>query len=125
MEIEKNVDSNSNILQYVQSIAPMNINMETRILIASVAPAIHYTMGGIKINRNGQVVIVDNDTSATGFTGIIPGLFAVGEVSGGVHGQNRLGGNSLLECIVFGRIVGKQITSDYITEKSDMYAIKD
>lgn len=50
------------------------------------------------INEQGQVLTKDS--------AVVPGLFAVGEVSGGVHGQNRLGGNSLLECTVFGRVIG-------------------
>jgi succinate dehydrogenase / fumarate reductase, flavoprotein subunit len=58
-----------------------------------VAPTAHYTMGGIKVNF---------DTGATG----VPGLFAVGEATSGVHGANRLGGNSLAETLVFGRITG-------------------
>jgi len=49
-------------------------------------------MGGIKINADGQVL--DN------FARPIEGLYAIGEVSGGLHGKNRLGGNSLLECAV-------------------------
>lgn len=40
---------------------------------------------------------------------VIPGLYAAGEVSGGLHGANRLGGNSLAECVVFGRIAGQQV----------------
>jgi succinate dehydrogenase/fumarate reductase flavoprotein subunit len=53
-------------------------------------------MGGIKINNRTEVINDDNK--------VIKGLYAVGEVTGGVHGANRLGGNSLLECVVFGRI---------------------
>jgi fumarate reductase flavoprotein subunit len=41
----------------------------------------------------------------------IPGLFAAGEVIGGLHGKNRLGGNALSECVVFGRVIGEQIAS--------------
>lgn len=59
-----------------------------------VAPTAHYSMGGIR---------VEPSTHATD----IPGLFAAGEVAAGVHGANRLGGNSLAEIIVFGRIVGE------------------
>lgn len=59
-----------------------------------VAPTAHFTMGGIEIN-------VDCETS-------IPGLFACGEVSGGVHGANRLGGNALTEAIVFGARAGEK-----------------
>jgi succinate dehydrogenase / fumarate reductase, flavoprotein subunit len=60
-----------------------------------VAPTAHYSMGGIR---------VDPHTHETG----VGGLFAVGECAAGVHGANRLGGNSLAECLVFGRIVGAQ-----------------
>jgi len=60
-----------------------------------VAPTAHYSMGG---------VWVDPETHATG----VEGLYAVGECATGVHGANRLGGNSLSECIVFGRIVGAE-----------------
>jgi fumarate reductase flavoprotein subunit len=63
-----------------------------------VAPGIHYTMGGLKIDTQARVI------SATGTP--IPGLFAAGEVTGGVHGKDRLGGNSISETITFGRIAG-------------------
>lgn len=66
--------------------------------VGEVVPVIHYTMGGIAINVEGQVL--DKDQK------VIPGLYAIGEASGGVHGDNRLAGNSLLECTVFGRHVG-------------------
>jgi succinate dehydrogenase / fumarate reductase flavoprotein subunit len=64
-----------------------------------VGPTCHYAMGGIR---------VDADTEAT----TVPGLFAVGEVSGGMHGANRLGGNSLSDLLVFGRRAG-MAASDY------------
>ena len=67
--------------------------------IARVVPVVHYTMGGAKIDVEGRVV---DDRG-----GVIAGLFGAGEVTGGVHGQNRLGGNSLLECVVFGRRAGR------------------
>jgi succinate dehydrogenase / fumarate reductase, flavoprotein subunit len=60
-----------------------------------VAPTAHYSMGG---------VAVDPETHATD----VEGLYAVGECAAGVHGANRLGGNSLAECMVFGRIVGEE-----------------
>lgn len=66
--------------------------------IGQVTPVIHYTMGGVRIDERGRVLKSDGS--------FIPGLFAVGEVAGGVHGENRLGGNSLLECTVYGRIIG-------------------
>ena len=63
-----------------------------------IAPAVHHTMGGIKINEKTEVY--NNDGI------IVSGLFAAGEVTGGVHGANRLGGNALSDIIVFGRIAG-------------------
>jgi len=65
-----------------------------------VGPAVHHTMGGIKINTEGQVL--NNEGNA------IEGLYAAGEVTGGVHGGNRLGGNALTDLIVFGRIAGRK-----------------
>ena len=68
-----------------------------------VVPTCHYMMGGIATNVNGQAIAQD----ANGVDHIIEGLFAVGEVSSvSVHGANRLGGNSLLDLVVFGRAAG-------------------
>ncbi len=70
-----------------------------------VFPTAHYTMGGIPTNRHGQVVA----PVATG-EDVIPGLYAVGECACvSVHGANRLGGNSLLDIVVFGRAAGKHV----------------
>ena len=63
------------------------------------APAVHHTMGGVKINTNTEVLKEDGSS--------IPGLFAAGEVTGGVHGANRLGGNAVTDIVVFGRIAGE------------------
>lgn len=73
-----------------------------------IAPAIHHTMGGIKINTNTQVI--NNAGSA------VEGLYAAGEVTGGVHGGNRIGGNAVTDITVFGRIAG-QNASNYIKNK--------
>lgn len=78
------------------------MNLDTEIFYAgTVTPVLHYCMGGIKIDKDGHVI---NEHGAA-----VRGLYAVGEVTGGVHGVNRLAGNSLLECTVFGRIVGQSI----------------
>eukprot|EP00531_Pseudo-nitzschia_arenysensis_P017151 CAMPEP_0116122814 /NCGR_PEP_ID=MMETSP0329-20121206/4414_1 /TAXON_ID=697910 /ORGANISM="Pseudo-nitzschia arenysensis, Strain B593" /LENGTH=1127 /DNA_ID=CAMNT_0003616685 /DNA_START=306 /DNA_END=3689 /DNA_ORIENTATION=- len=69
--------------------------------VGTVTPVLHYCMGGIKINPEGSVIREDGTT--------IEGLHAAGEVTGGVHGVNRLGGNSLLECTVFGTVVGQKV----------------
>ena len=61
-------------------------------------PTVHHTMGGLKINTNAEGL----DTEGN----VIEDLFASGEVTGGIHGSNRLGGNAIAGCIVFGRIAG-------------------
>ena len=77
-----------------------------------VYPTAHYTMGGIPTNRFGQVVVPVH----TGPEEPVPGLYAVGECACvSVHGANRLGGNSLLDIIVFGRAAGNHIL-EYLTE---------
>lgn len=62
-------------------------------------PTVHHTMGGIKINKDTEVINQDGD--------VIKGLYAAGEVVGGIHGTNRLGGNALTDIAVFGRIAGE------------------
>lgn len=64
-----------------------------------VSPAVHYTMGGVKINTNTEVLREDDS--------VIANLYAAGEVTGGVHGGNRLGGNAVCDIMVFGRQAGK------------------
>ena len=65
-----------------------------------VTAGIHHTMGGVKINTETQVLTEAGEA--------IPGLFAAGEVTGGVHGANRLGGNAVSDFVVFGRIAGAE-----------------
>ena len=64
-----------------------------------IAPGIHHTMGGVKINASAQVISTEGN--------VIPGLFAAGEVTGGVHGGNRLGGNAVADIVIFGRIAAE------------------
>ena len=73
-----------------------------------VGPTTHYIMGGIR---------VDADTGAT----TRPGLFAAGEVSGGMHGANRLGGNSLSDLLVFGQRTGAGAAADAATQAGESY----
>lgn len=63
------------------------------------SPAVHHTMGGLEIDTLARVISVDGEP--------IPGLYAAGEVTGGIHAGNRLGGNALADVIVFGRIAGE------------------
>ena len=65
-----------------------------------VTPAVHHTMGGVKIDPKTQVYNTKGQ--------IIPGYFAAGEITGGVHGGNRLGGNAQADIVTFGRIAGQQ-----------------
>ena len=75
----------------------MNNDLSTAPYYAiKIAPGIHHTMGGVHINTSAEVI----DTNGNA----IPGLFAAGEVCGGVHGGNRLGGNAVADIVVFGRI---------------------
>ena len=67
--------------------------------VVKIAPGIHHCMGGVKINTEAEVIGTDGE--------VIPGLFAAGEVTGGVHGGNRLGGNAVADFVVFGRIAGE------------------
>merc|ERR1712203_1048241 len=70
--------------------------------VAIITPVIHYCMGGLEIDTDSAVLNAQGQP--------IKGLYCAGEVAGGVHGNNRLGGNSLLDCVVFGRVTGKAAT---------------
>merc|ERR1719370_109773 len=67
--------------------------------VAIVTPVIHYCMGGLKINGGGECLNHEDK--------VIDGLYGAGEAAGGIHGNNRLGGNSLLDCVVYGRVSGR------------------
>ncbi|KAF4708070.1 hypothetical protein FOZ62_019172, partial [Perkinsus olseni] len=73
--------------------------------VAIVTPLVHYCMGGLKIDTSAHVIGKDDKP--------IRGLYAAGEVMGGVHGNNRLGGNSLLDCVAYGRISGKDLINNF------------
>ncbi|WP_312699186.1 flavocytochrome c [Sedimentibacter sp.] len=66
-----------------------------------VTPKVHHTMGGIEINEKAQVI---NSSGQ-----VIEGLYAAGEVAGGIHGANRLGGNAISDIVTFGRIAGTEV----------------
>merc|ERR1719492_498453 len=80
--------------------------------VAIVTPVIHYCMGGMKIN--GDAESMDEDDK------VIGGLYSAGEAAGGIHGNNRLGGNSLLDCVVFGRVSGRS-AARYFTAANIKY----
>ena len=69
-----------------------------------VTAGVHHTMGGLKINPAAEVLTEDGSA--------IAGLFAAGEVTGGVHGANRLGGNAVVDTVVFGKLAGETVVAD-------------
>ncbi len=71
-------------------------------------PKVHYCMGGVRINARAQVLSVSNGTP-------IAGLYAAGEVTGGIHGASRLGSNSIVDCLVFGRIAGVNASAENVS----------
>lgn len=75
------------------------LSIKDKFMCAIVTPVVHYTMGGLAITEKAQCVHQSGK--------VLPGLFAAGEATGGVHGRNRLGGSALLECVAFGRVAGK------------------
>merc|ERR1712039_368260 len=76
--------------------------------VAIVTPVIHYCMGGLKINGGAEVMDAGDK--------VIDGLYGAGEAAGGIHGNNRLGGNSLLDCVVFGRVSGRSAARHFTAQ---------
>ncbi|EGW32593.1 uncharacterized protein SPAPADRAFT_61660 [Spathaspora passalidarum NRRL Y-27907] len=82
---------------------PFEYDPNAKYHVAFVTRVLHFTMGGVKINDKAQV-LTESDKP-------FEGLYAAGEVAGGVHGHNRLGGSSLLACVVYGRLAADQACS--------------
>lgn len=97
LEIYNNAVDTKNDAEFKRPDLPRALRT-ARYYAIEVKPGVHYTMGGLKINADSQVMGKDGKPMA--------GFFAAGEVTGGVHGGNRLGGNSISETITFGRIAG-------------------
>ena len=89
-------EDNLGFKKFTQDDKPMT---EGPFYATPMVPAVHHTMGGIQINSAAQVL----DKAGH----VIPGLFAAGEATGGVHGSNRVGGNGVADAMVFGRISGQ------------------
>ena len=77
--------------------SPTILNEKGTYYVGIVQPVLHYTMGGLMVDVDGRVL-----KEESGATQPMEGLYAAGEIMGGVHGENRLGGSSLLDCVVFG-----------------------
>ena len=80
------------------------MNMSDSFHVAIITPVIHYCMGGLKVDAESRVLS----------EGRIQYLYGAGEVAGGIHGENRLGGSSLLDCVVFGRVAGRTAARDML-----------
>ena len=94
--VQKNPDGSYN---------PETYDLDNTIMtIRLMAPSTHHTMGGIKVDEGRHVL------TKTGR--IIPGLYAAGEVTGGIHGGNRLGGNAITEIFVSGRIAAQMLNAE-------------
>ncbi|VEU21555.1 DEKNAAC102467 [Brettanomyces naardenensis] len=85
------------------TLKPEEVTDDTEIIAGRITPVLHFTMGGVKINPEAQFLNTENQP--------IKGIWGAGEITSGVHSSNRLGGSSLLECVVFGRIAGSHAAS--------------
>ena len=84
---------------------PETYNLEeTDLIVRLMAPSTHHTMGGIVVDTSRHVLDAEGN--------IIPGLYAAGEVTGGIHGGNRLGGNAIVEIFVSGRTAANTIAEE-------------
>jgi len=86
---------------------PFEVNDEFH--VALMEPVLHFTMGGVEIDDQARILIDDGKKP-------LEGLWACGELAGGVHGSNRLGGSALLGCVVYGRVAGSG-AANYLMQK--------
>merc|ERR1719326_2244922 len=98
--------------KFYHNIIPGSAVKDQEFYVAIITPVIHYCMGGLEIDEDSACVAANGKA--------IPGLYAAGEVAGGVHGNNRLGGNSLLDCVVFGRVAA-QAACKYMFGAQDQF----
>ena len=101
--------------------APFDADFGGPFYAGRVTPVVHYTMGGVRVDGRGRVVLNERRAAKTG-EATIEGLYAAGEIVGGVHGKNRLGGNALTECAVFGRRVGNEVVIGEEAKKDEASA---
>jgi succinate dehydrogenase/fumarate reductase flavoprotein subunit len=101
VENQADPDFGKGVLAGAIDLEAIESNPDVGIVISPRKASLHHTMGGIVINTDGQVVNEDGEA--------ISGLFAAGEVTGGVHGGNRLGGNAIADIFTYGRIAGANV----------------
>ena len=88
---------------------PFEFGLEKEFYVSFITRVLHFTMGGVKIDDKTHVLYQEGDEFKP-----FDGLYACGEVAGGVHGHNRLGGSSLLACVVYGRVAADQATNFFM-----------
>lgn len=103
LEMYDKFDPQSNPDPLGKAVIPLKFGAQPTLYGAYVTPALHYTMGGLAVSCDSRALIRDENK------GVLPilNLFVAGENAGGVHGNNRLGGNGCLESLVFGRLSGR------------------
>lgn len=93
---------------------PFEFGIDESYHVSFVTRVLHFTMGGIKINDKSEVLYQLGENKYQPFDG----LYACGEVAGGIHGHNRLGGSSLLACVVYGRVAADSATNHILQKLS-------
>lgn len=91
--------------------------MDDEFHVAVVCPVVHYSMGGVQINDKAEIVRPSAENGKFGKA--MKGLYAAGEVCGGVHGKNRLGGSGLLGCVVYGRVAGDSAAKELLAQLTE------
>jgi flavocytochrome c len=91
-------------------------NREQEVAVGTATPVTHFTMGGVAFNTKAQVLGKKDGKGGEDALAPIEGVWAAGEITGGIHGDNRLGGSSLLECAIFGRIAGVEAAKSALGE---------
>merc|ERR1719359_2540155 len=96
--------------KFYHNIIPGSAVATEQFYVAIITPVIHYCMGGLQTTSDGECIQAGR---------AMPGLYVAGEAAGGVHGNNRLGGNSLLDCVVFGRVAGRAASKYTFGDKDE------
>lgn len=79
------------------------LDADASMFVGHITPAVHYSMGGVAVDERTRALKTDKT--------VVEGLYVIGELAGGIHGKNRLGGNSLTDCVVFGLVAADSISS--------------
>jgi flavocytochrome c len=134
-----NEDADKGSDEFGKTRFPVKFADDNKFYVSAITPSIHYTMGGLAVNSVGEILkprkkvdvstLLDTPTTSDDQVNLKPvlALYGAGEVTGGVHGKNRLAGNSLLECAVFGRQAGRRAAESvlYYNKNSENQENKD